>query len=192
MPIRSPGYNIPAFQATGNAEVDAALSQWHTQFGQQYTETQQAIERIPAIFSTNTVESTNNPKSNYLVIRVPLQGGEQVTVTGYFDFTVTAGGVLTTDGANFNELAEGKLKVIYPSGSTHVFGSNQTATLRVGVAGQGTSEGVVARTSVTNRANVSFVWPIETRIQNGGEHTFVLRTTGSGNVNSGSIQVMAL
>lgn len=168
------------------------MADWVASFGQQYREGQQALERVPYIVTTNTVESTNNPKAAYITKSVQLSGGEQVVVIGYFDFTVTAGGVLTTNGASFNELAEGKLKVTFPSGSTQTFGSNQTATLRVGVAGQGTSEGVVARTSVTNRANVSFTWPIEAKFQNGGEHTFQLRTTGSGNVNSGQITILVV
>lgn len=166
------------------------MSEWVSQFGQQYKGSQEESQRLPYIVSTNVTESTGNPKSNYIVKKVSLTGGEQVQVFGYFDFQVSAGGVMTTNGASFTEQATGKLRITYPGGTDFEFGSNQQARLRVTNAGQGSSAGVVARSTVTNLAVVGFAWPVESRFQTGGEHTFSLRTSGAGSVLGGQMTIV--
>jgi hypothetical protein len=192
MPSNPPHYSIPPIPATGNAEVDNALTEWQQQFGQQYRESQESVSRTPFIVSTFSQESTSNPKGNYMSKSVTLLGGEQVQVIGIFDFSVSAGGTLTSGGASFAELAIGRLKVQYPGGSTFVFGSGREAVFRVSHSGQNSSNNGQVKSTVASRASVSFSWPIEARIQSGGEHTFTLYTSGAGTINSGQMTVVVL
>ena len=192
MPVQPPSYEVPTFPPTGNAEIDNALTQWTQQFGKQYREGQEALQRVPFIVSTFSNESTNNPKLNYISKSVGLMGGEQVQVGGFFLFRISAG--VTHSSAGSVQIAEafGRLKVTYPGGTTLSFSTNQAARLRVSAQGTKSSAVGNVRTTVAETAMVSFTWPIEARFQTGGEHTFTLYTAGDGVIEAGTLTVTVL
>lgn len=184
MPVQPPSYEIPQFNPGGSTDLGAAMTEWTQQFGQQYRQGQESLQRLPFIASTFSTGQASKT--------VQLQGGEQVLVIGYFDFIVSVGGQLTTVGVSFTDQGRGQLRVTYPGGTETTFGSEQEATFRLTLAGDGTSQGSAQRTTVTGRSNVSFTWPIEARFQTGGEHVFSLRSTGGGNLQNSQITVLVL
>lgn len=192
MPIRYISQGLPTFPPTGNPETDAALTDWLSQANSLMGRNQQESERLPQVFST-FANLSGNVGGVAVSKDIQLMGGELVQVTGYFDFTVKS--VATTSPLDdITQQAIGKLVIRYP-GSTHSgnpttisSGGAQTARLRCSVDHPGGSSN--SNTTIAVRANVGFTWAIEPRFQNGGKHTFILRSTGNGDIQGAVIQVV--
>lgn len=184
MPVQPPAFDIPTFPPTGNAEIDGALTAWQQSFSQQYRAGQEAVSRTPYVVSTFKETTPQVTGGAYVAKHVTLLGGEQVQVWGVFDFEVSAANAI------------GTLRVTYPSGSTARFGAQPA---RLGVTG--TVQGLGGTTanptpnstvSVTIRGTVGFLWAIEPRFQTGGDHTFTLMTSGSGEISAATLSVLVL
>lgn len=168
------------------------MNEWVQQFQREYQTGQEEGERLPYLVTTFTNNSTGNPSGTYVQKAVQMMGGEQVIVMGNFDFRLSAGAVYTSDGFSESQTAAGKLQVQYPGGTVTTFSVNQSATLQLVFQGDKSSNVGALRTTLVSRANVSFIWPIEARMQTGGEHIFTLVTTGDGSVQNGQITIVVV
>lgn len=190
MPLKPPDYSVPEFDGE-STNPGQAMADWVTQFGQSWNQTQTESERLPYIVSTFTNSSFSNPKSNFLSKQVQFQGGEQVQVSGFFAMDLKASVNLSSVSASNSAKALGRLKVTYPGGTTESRSTHQAAIAQIGVAGKTSSTAgvVTGKSTVSSETMVSFTWPIETRFQTGGTHTFTLFTEGDGSVNGGTLTI---
>lgn len=196
MPVQ-PNYSLPAFNPSGSTDISAAMGEWVQGFQTQYQKDQETISRATQIFSVFQSSQANNPAASYTTKTVQLMGGENVLVTGTFDFNLSAGGSFSTAGNSAAAEAAGKLKVTYPGGTVQTFSQGQSARLRVtwnGTKGSEFSTNSTATMSIQSsnktRATVGFSWVVTPRYQTGGDHLFTLYTSGDGTVENATMNIL--
>lgn len=197
LPVQPPNFDVPTFPPTGNDEIDQALTAWQQSFSQQYRAGQEAVSRTPYIVTTFSGASANNPALGYMSKKVTLLGGEQIVALGFFDFTVKSG--MTASSGSIvvpeTQVAKGKLGIVYPGGSTYAFPTPQEARFRVQNSidkTSGSGGGGTFKSTVSISGMVGFSWPIEAKFQTGGDHQFILRTSGDGSITGGQLTIVVL
>lgn len=196
MPVQ-PNYSLPQFNPTGSTDLGTAMNDWVTGFQTQYQKDQETLSRATQSFSTFRGAVVSNPDPSYISKTVQLMGGENILVQGFFTFSLSAGGSFSTaGGSDFNE-AGGKLKVTYSGGSVTTFNQGQKATLRQtwnGTKGNQLTTNSTAtmniQSSVRIRATVGFSWVVAPLYQIGGDVTFTLYTTGTGDLEEATMNVL--
>lgn len=174
MPGRSPFYELPRFDQTGNAELDNVLERWRVDASNSYARNLFEAERLPVFTSTYRVTTgvlLTTVQSAYCSTSIGLQGGES--------FLVYANARLLSQG----ELAQGIVEVTFPNGDTV----------------QLTSARLIHEHNDSGSysfANVGNLWTVSPKTQFGGEHTVSLlvnKVTTAGTTSSiyaGSLVLM--
>lgn len=170
MPIRSPGYNLPSFQPTGNEQVDRALSAWVTDFGAQYTRNLYEAEQLPIAYSlqVTTGSALTTAYQTAGTLQIGLQGNESLLAIQTVRFR-------TTGAAGIHAI-----QVTFPNGD-----------IRDMSTGTGGMQPIHVPETTGNRIfTVTGQWEVPTRIQAGGLHKInpiVRASIGDTGLTTGSI-----